>query len=79
MNVSTGAASSVTLFLPGNKVSESHRGLSYGKPNYRRDLTDRPTTGSFFEGAITAGYSTDATDAALQADVVAAGYTGLGW
>ena len=36
-------------------------------------------TGFFFEGAITAGYSTDATDAALQADVVAAGYTGLEW
>ena len=30
--------------------------------------------GTFFEGAITAGYATDATDAAIQANVVAAGY-----
>lgn len=30
--------------------------------------------GTFFEGAITAGYATDATDAAIQANIVAAGY-----
>ena len=30
--------------------------------------------GSFFEGALTAGYSTDATDAALQAGIAAAGW-----
>ena len=30
--------------------------------------------GSFFEGAVTAGYSTDAADAAVQASIVAAGY-----
>src|SRR6202451_1017225 len=31
--------------------------------------------GSFFEGVITAGYPSDATDAAVQANIVAAGYT----
>jgi hypothetical protein len=30
--------------------------------------------GSFFEGAVTAGYSTDAADAAVQASIIAAGY-----
>ena len=30
--------------------------------------------GTFYEGAMTATYTTDATDAALQANVVAAGY-----
>jgi len=30
--------------------------------------------GTFFEGALTQGYSTDATDAALQANIAAAGY-----
>jgi non-reducing end alpha-L-arabinofuranosidase len=30
--------------------------------------------GDFFEGAMTAGYATDATDAAVQANIVAAGY-----
>src|SRR5580698_3803620 len=30
--------------------------------------------GSFFEGVITAGYPSDATDAAVQANIVAAGY-----
>jgi hypothetical protein len=30
--------------------------------------------GTFYEGAITHGYSSDATDDAVQADIVAAGY-----
>jgi non-reducing end alpha-L-arabinofuranosidase len=30
--------------------------------------------GTFFEGAITVGYSTDAADDAVQASIVAAGY-----
>lgn len=30
--------------------------------------------GTFFEGALTAGYSTDATDTAVMANIVAAGY-----
>ena len=30
--------------------------------------------GTFYEGAMTAGYSTDAIDDALQANIVAAGY-----
>jgi non-reducing end alpha-L-arabinofuranosidase len=30
--------------------------------------------GSFFEGVVTAGYSTDAADAAVAADIAAAGY-----
>lgn len=30
--------------------------------------------GAFYEGAITAGFASDETDAAVQADVVAAGY-----
>jgi non-reducing end alpha-L-arabinofuranosidase len=30
--------------------------------------------GTFFEGAVTVGYSSDATDDALQANIVAAGY-----
>ncbi|SHN15514.1 arabinofuranosidase catalytic domain-containing protein [Actinacidiphila paucisporea] len=34
------------------------------------------SAGSFYEGVMTAGYSTDAADAAVQADIVAAGYTG---
>jgi non-reducing end alpha-L-arabinofuranosidase len=31
-------------------------------------------SGDFFEGAMTTGYATDATDAAIQANIVAAGY-----
>ena len=30
--------------------------------------------GSFFEGVVTATYTSDAVDAAVQADIVAAGY-----
>ena len=33
--------------------------------------------GTFYEGAMTAGYSTDDADAALQADIIAAGFTSL--
>jgi hypothetical protein len=32
------------------------------------------TIGVFYEGVITSGYSTDAADAAVQANIVAAGY-----
>ncbi|WP_435178825.1 arabinofuranosidase catalytic domain-containing protein [Actinacidiphila sp. bgisy145] len=32
--------------------------------------------GSFFEGVMTSGFATDAADNAVQADIVAAGYTG---
>ena len=35
---------------------------------------DNPGEGNFFEGVMTAGYSTDAADEAVQANVVAAGY-----
>ena len=31
-------------------------------------------TGSFFEGAVTTGYSTDAVDDAVHANIIAAGY-----
>ena len=31
-------------------------------------------TGEFFEGAVTAGYPSDATENAVQANLVAAGY-----
>jgi hypothetical protein len=34
------------------------------------------SVGSFFEGVMTSGYPSDATDNAVQANVVAAGYTG---
>ncbi|MEE4540548.1 arabinofuranosidase catalytic domain-containing protein [Streptomyces sp. V4-01] len=34
------------------------------------------SAGSFYEGVMTAGYSTDAADTAVQANIVAAGYTG---
>ena len=30
--------------------------------------------GTFYEGVMTTGYSTNATDAAVQANIVAAGY-----
>jgi hypothetical protein len=30
--------------------------------------------GTFYEGVMTSGYSTDAADAAVQANIVAAGY-----
>merc|ERR1719188_139527 len=33
--------------------------------------------GSFYEGVMTKGYSSDATDAAVQANIVAAGYKEL--
>jgi len=36
------------------------------------------SSGLFFEGAMTAGLPSDATDSAVQANVVAAGYGGLG-
>jgi hypothetical protein len=39
------------------------------------DNSDRGSQ-SFFEGVMTAGYSTDAADDTVQADIVAAGYTG---
>jgi non-reducing end alpha-L-arabinofuranosidase len=32
------------------------------------------SVGSFFEGVMTAGYPSDATDNAVQANIVAAGY-----
>ena len=34
------------------------------------------SVGSFFEGVMTSGYPTDAADAAVQASIVSAGYTG---
>jgi len=34
-------------------------------------------TSSFFEGVMTSGYSTDAADSSVQANIVAAGYTGV--
>ena len=34
----------------------------------------RAAIGTFFEGCIAQGYSSDATDDALQADIIAAGY-----
>ena len=34
-------------------------------------------TGFFFEGALTSGYSTNAIDDSIQADIVAAGYSQL--
>ena len=33
-------------------------------------------TGTFYEGVMTHGYSSNATDAAVQANIVAAGYGG---
>jgi hypothetical protein len=36
------------------------------------------SAGSFYEGVMTSGWSTDAADAAVQANIVAAGYTGGG-
>lgn len=32
------------------------------------------SVGTFYEGVMTAGYSTDATDDMIQANIVAAGY-----
>jgi len=32
------------------------------------------SVGSFFEGVMTAGYPSDATDSAVQSNIVAAGY-----
>ena len=37
------------------------------------DNSDR-AVGTFYEGAVTAGYTSDATDDALQADIVRTGY-----
>ena len=34
----------------------------------------RHAMGTFFEGAITVGFADDATDEAIQANIVAAGY-----
>ena len=34
--------------------------------------------GTFFEGVITRGYTTDAADDAVQANIVAAGYSEVG-
>ena len=45
-----------------------HSRLGIGGDNSNRAI------GTFFEGAITAGLSTDAADNAVQADIVAAGY-----
>ncbi|SEN79061.1 arabinofuranosidase catalytic domain-containing protein [Actinacidiphila rubida] len=36
------------------------------------------SAGSFYEGVMTSGYSTDAADSAVQANIVAAGYSGGG-
>ncbi len=40
------------------------------KPGGGANLSD----GTFYEGAVVAGYPSDATDNAVQADIVAAGY-----
>jgi non-reducing end alpha-L-arabinofuranosidase len=38
---------------------------------------DNNAVGSFFEGVMTAGYPTDAADAAVQADITSVGYSGV--
>lgn len=50
--------------------------LGMGGDNVARPRSGIPTTaiGIFYEGAVTQGYSTDAADDALQADIVAAAY-----
>ena len=47
-----------------------------GGDNVARPRSGIPTTaiGIFYEGAVTQGYSTDAADDAVQADIVAAAY-----
>ena len=34
-------------------------------------------SGNFYEGFMASGYSTDATDAAIQANIIAVGYSGF--
>jgi hypothetical protein len=55
-------------YIPMNKQGAIILGT--GGDNSDADL------GSFFEGAITSGYPTDATENAVQANIVAAGYVG---
>ncbi|MFG2059327.1 arabinofuranosidase catalytic domain-containing protein [Micromonospora sp. NPDC048930] len=44
-----------------------------GAPGHRTRLPSSPPT-TFYEGAMVAGYPSDATEDAVQANVVAAGY-----
>eukprot|EP00326_Haptolina_ericina_P038193 CAMPEP_0181241512 /NCGR_PEP_ID=MMETSP1096-20121128/41168_1 /TAXON_ID=156174 ORGANISM="Chrysochromulina ericina, Strain CCMP281" /NCGR_SAMPLE_ID=MMETSP1096 /ASSEMBLY_ACC=CAM_ASM_000453 /LENGTH=74 /DNA_ID=CAMNT_0023337603 /DNA_START=1 /DNA_END=225 /DNA_ORIENTATION=+ len=52
--------------------------LGVGGDNMARKVDDAQipglSIGTFYEGLLTVGYSSDAADAAVQADIVAAGY-----
>jgi non-reducing end alpha-L-arabinofuranosidase len=65
----------IILGMGGDNVS-GRRKAAGNRPTPSQTGLSIPTTaiGTFFEGCMTSGYSTDAADAALQADIVAAGY-----
>ena len=73
-NATTGSLSTwYSGALPGGYSPMHQEGsvvLGTGGDNSNRG------TQSFFEGVMTAGYSTDAADNAVQSNIVAAGYTG---
>ena len=60
----------IILGVGGDNVSRRRRAAATGR------TPDIPgmSIGTFYEGVLTVGYSTDATDDAVQADIVAAGY-----
>ena len=77
-NAQTGAVT--TLYdgkLPGGYSPMKKQGaivLGSGGDCCKPDGGANDSAGTFYEGAIVAGYPTDATDAAIQTNIVAAGY-----
>jgi hypothetical protein len=59
----------IILGVGGDNVSRRPRGVETAQ-----SMIPGMSIGIFYEGAMTAGYSADATDDAVQADIVAAGY-----
>jgi len=59
-------AGAIILGMGGDNVSRERARVPLGIPT--------TAVGTFYEGVVTRGYSTDATDDAVQADIVAARY-----
>ena len=69
----------IILGVGGDNVSGRRRRRGGGRSGNDGQAAGAPTipgmsVGTFYEGAMTAGYSSDAADDAVQADVLAAGF-----
>ena len=61
----------IILGVGGDNISRRRKGQ---EAVLAQPMIPGMSIGIFYEGAMTAGYSADATDDAVQADIVAAGY-----